>query len=62
MIKIDYYRIKTDRWHRTWQAEWEGCLKAPRAWTSRGITRKARRWVRDDLAGRMPTFIHQETT
>lgn len=44
MIHIDTYRITTDRWHRTWQAEWDGCQRAPRAWTERGVTRKALRW------------------
>lgn len=32
-----------DRWRRCWQAEWEGCRRAPRAWTRRGVLRKARR-------------------
>lgn len=27
--------------HRTWQAEWEGCRCAPRAFTRRGVYRKA---------------------
>lgn len=43
---IDVYRIKptSDRLRRTWQAEWSRCQWAPRAWTERGIWRKARRW------------------
>lgn len=45
MIHIDYYRVTTDRWRRTWQAEWQGCERAPRAWTRRGIERRALRWV-----------------
>lgn len=47
---LDVYRIghpgrpHPDRWRRTWQAEWTDCMWAPRAWTRRGATRKARRW------------------
>ncbi len=43
MIHFDVYRITTDRWHRTWQCEWEGapCARAVRAWTRRGVERKA---------------------
>lgn len=37
-------RGRPDRWLRTWQAEWDGCKRAPRAWTERGVLRKARRW------------------
>lgn len=33
-------------WKRTWQAEWNGCQKAPRAWTRHGVMRRANRWVR----------------
>ncbi len=53
----DYYvyRVRTTRDHplrevrkawygRTWQAEWEMCPWCPRAYTERGIHRKARRW------------------
>lgn len=32
-------------WRRTHQAEWDGCQRAPRAFTRRGIRRKARRWA-----------------
>ena len=28
-------------WSRTWQAEWEGCKRAPRAWTRNGVLVKA---------------------
>lgn len=52
MIHIDYYRVgrwSTGKpkhfWSRTWQAEWVGCPYAPRAWTRRGIERKAVRWL-----------------
>lgn len=58
MIEIDTYRIgggrrlphwahrwHVDFWFRSWQAEWDGCLHAPRAWTERGVTRKAVRWI-----------------
>lgn len=38
------YRPSTDRWRRNWQAEWEGCRWAPRAWTKTGVIRKAKRW------------------
>ena len=46
MGEIDVYRIRpgSDRLRRTWQAEWAGCQHAPRAWTERGIWRKALRW------------------
>lgn len=44
MLPIDTYRIKTDRFKRTWQAEWEGCFYACRAYTKRGVIRKAKRW------------------
>lgn len=37
-------RGRPDRWLRTWQAEWDGCKRAPRAWTERGVRRKAARW------------------
>jgi hypothetical protein len=49
---IDCYRVKTDRWHRTWQAEWVNpstgnyCPRAPRAWTLSGLYRKSLRWYR----------------
>lgn len=33
-----------DRWRRSWQAEWDGCKRAPRAWTQAGAHRKAKRW------------------
>lgn len=42
------YRVKTDRWHRSWQAEfdipqWKFC---PRAYTRAGARRKAFRWMK----------------
>ena len=48
------YRVRTDvnhpkrhvrkAWYgRTWQAEWDGCLWAPRAYTKAGLLRKASR-------------------
>ena len=42
------YRISkgADRWRRRWQAEWPMCATAPRAWTKRGVIRKALRWRR----------------
>lgn len=46
MIKIDTYRVRTDKWHRTWQAEWDTCLFACRAYTKTGVTWKALRWHR----------------
>lgn len=39
----DVYRITTDRWHRHWQCEWDGCTKAVRAFTSWGALAKAMR-------------------
>ena len=48
MINIDVYRIlepnKRRWWKRTWQAEWDGCQWAPRAFTEAGCYRKALRW------------------
>lgn len=38
-------RVPRKPWYRTWQAEWDGCQRAPRAWTRRGIERKATRWA-----------------
>lgn len=43
------YRIKTDRWKRTWQAEWDYCLYACRAYTKRGVIRKAKRWYKNGV-------------
>lgn len=34
-----------DRWHRCWQAEWDGCERAVRAWTEVGVRRKAMRAI-----------------
>lgn len=30
-------------WMRTWQAEWDGCKRAPRAYTEWGVRRKAKK-------------------
>lgn len=57
MLETHYYRVRMDSNHpkrhvrrtwygRTWQAEWEGTLWCPRAYTRRGIERKAARWQR----------------
>ena len=35
----------SDRWHRTWQAEWDDCSRAVRAWTRQGVIRKAARAI-----------------
>lgn len=35
---------RPDKLGRLWQAEWEGCQHAPRAWTEVGCWRKAKRW------------------
>jgi hypothetical protein len=45
VIEIDTYRVSSDKWRRTWQAEWNGCQRAPRAWTELGVRRKAIRWI-----------------
>lgn len=42
----EMYRRSSDRWRRCWQAEWDGCTYAVRAWTRRGVERRARRCVR----------------
>ena len=34
-------RVPTRPWRRTHQAEWDGCQRAPRAFTRWGIRRKA---------------------
>lgn len=34
------------RWSRTWQAEWDGCQRAVRAYTEWGVRRKAERAIR----------------
>jgi hypothetical protein len=50
MPKVQVYRVqenKRPRWlYRTWQAEWDECPRAPRAWTRAGVERKARQWQR----------------
>jgi hypothetical protein len=57
--KIDYYRVRQTTGHplrhvnkawygRTWQAEWPGATWCPRAYTRRGIERKAARWISKD--------------
>lgn len=38
-------RRTSDRWHRTWQAEWNGCQRAVRAYTRLGVIRKAARRI-----------------
>ena len=50
-LKMEPYRVRTDPWGRRWQAEpseyglfninWQWC---PRAYTRRGVMRKAKRW------------------
>jgi hypothetical protein len=37
-------RVPERWWKRTWQAEWEDCDWAPRAYTRWGIERRATRW------------------
>lgn len=44
-------RGSSDRWGRCWQAEWDGCQRAPRAWTRRGVLRKGERWRRRGIGG-----------
>lgn len=39
-------RKTTDKYFRTWQAEWSGCERAVRAWTRGGVERKADRQYR----------------
>lgn len=39
-------RVPEHWWNRTWQAEWDGCDWAPRAYTRWGIERRATRWRR----------------
>lgn len=38
-----FYRSSSDKWHRNWQAEWTGCQRAVRAYTKRGVIRRALR-------------------
>lgn len=51
MSGIDVYRVQsTGRWYRrTWQAEWTPCPWCARAYTERGVRRKAARWSRQSL-------------
>lgn len=42
-----FHRRSSDRWRRCWQAEWTGCQRAVRAWTKRGVTRRALRAIRE---------------
>lgn len=55
LSEITTYRVRQSTTHpersvrkawygRTWQAEWEPCPWCPRAYTKRGVARKARRW------------------
>lgn len=48
--EIYVYRVQTNhrlwRVRRTWQAEWEPCPWCPRAYTERGVRRRAARWQR----------------
>lgn len=45
-----FYRSSSDKWHRNWQAEWTGCQRAVRAYTKRGVTRRALRAVQEPAA------------
>ena len=40
-------------WHRTFQAEWEGCSFAPRGWTEAQVKRRSRRWQSRSVPGRI---------
>lgn len=42
-------RVRKAWYGRTWQAEWERCPWAPRAYTERGVRRKAARWSGQSL-------------
>jgi hypothetical protein len=59
-VDIHVYRVRQSTTHparsvrkawygRTWQAEWEPCPWCPRAYTRRGVLRKARRWSSRNL-------------
>ena len=46
----DIFGWEVVAWYgRTWQAEWEPCPWCPRAYTRRGVLRKARRWSSRNL-------------
>lgn len=54
MPEFEVYGIKTDIWKRKWQCEWNPttatssiCFHACRAYTKRGVLRKARRWYKN---------------
>ena len=69
--------VKKHWWCRTWQAEWDGCEWAPRAYTKRGIERRARRvhrgggrpdwqiavhrWVRRNVTRRETALLPEPT-
>lgn len=55
MSEVTIYRVRQSRSHpdrsvrhawyaRTWQAEWSMCPWSPRAFTERGVRRRAERW------------------
>ena len=57
MTGVTVYRVRQSRNHpkryvraawygRTWQAEWDDCMWAPRAYTEAGVRRKAARQMR----------------
>lgn len=46
MTQTLFYAVIRRWWSRGWQAEWDLCPWCPRAYTRRGIERKARRWRR----------------
>jgi hypothetical protein len=75
---IDYYRVQVvypwharsarrrvrpvRPWARTWQAEWDGALCAPRAYTRWGIERRAPRWQARGGRPRWHRFIRRHLT
>lgn len=69
-VGVDCYRVQTrwkgqrrvprHPWSRTWQAEWVGCQWAPRAWTERGIRRRAARWHRNGGRAQWQIDLHRK--
>ncbi len=49
-LGYDCYRVTTDRWRRRWQCEWPGAQRAVRAWTLRGLLRRAQVARRRELS------------
>lgn len=67
MPNFTAYNIKTDRWHRKWQAEWDDplvissdmCFAACRAYTRNGAIRKCKRWYKNGTDVKRARRMHR---